>query len=36
MKPSDLRALLDEEGPKYRKYDPSDWPKQAKALLSGK
>ena len=36
MKPADIRTLLDLEGPKYRKYDPKNWPRQAKALLNGK
>jgi len=36
MKPADIQSLLDEEGPKYRKYDPKNWPRQAQALLDGK
>lgn len=30
---ADIREILDGEGAKYRKYDPSDWPEQAKSLL---
>lgn len=35
MDPSEIRKILDGEGSKYRKYDPSDWPEQAKLLLGG-
>ncbi len=36
MDPAEIRDVLDSEGPKYRKYDPSGWPEQAKSLLGAK
>ncbi|MCU7892454.1 MAG: hypothetical protein KZQ78_12915 [Candidatus Thiodiazotropha sp. (ex Ustalcina ferruginea)] len=32
MDEKQLRAVLDEEGTRYRRFDPSSWPAQAKAL----
>ena len=34
MSPTEIRAVLDSEGSKYRKYDPSDWPRLARSLLA--
>ncbi|MCP3870174.1 MAG: class I poly(R)-hydroxyalkanoic acid synthase [Gammaproteobacteria bacterium] len=31
--PGEIRELLDNEGAKYKKYNPSSWPEQAKSLL---
>lgn len=36
MAPAKMRDLLDSEGPKYRKYDPSGWPEQARSLVRTK
>jgi len=36
MGPAEIRDLLNSEGPKYRKYDPSGWPEQARSLLGTK
>lgn len=36
MAPAEMRDLLDSEGPKYRKYDPSGWPEQARSLVRTK
>lgn len=36
MDPAELRELLNSEGPKYRKYDPSDWPREARSLMGTK
>ncbi len=36
MDPAEIRAVLESEGSKYRKYDPSGWPDQAKSLLGTK
>ena len=34
-KKKDLQAILDAAGPRYKSFDPSDWAKQAKAILKG-
>ncbi len=36
MDEKQLRALLDEEGGRYRRFDPSSWPLQAKELLQAR
>lgn len=36
MSPAELRAMLDKEGARYRKYDPSSWPEQAGRLIAAK